>query len=77
MQGNPAKADAVAAAQALLESLRADLNRYGPEARGIIAYFEPEDYHRYRREIAQAIIALQQPDPTLSPGAYLPLLVKD
>ena len=63
-EGDPAKAEAVAAARALLDSLRADLNRYGPEARGIIAYFEPEDYRRYRWEIAQAIVQLQGPGPT-------------
>ena len=63
-QGDPAKAEAAAAAQMLLDDLRADLNRYGPEARPIIAYFEPQDYRRYRWEIAQAILALQGPSPT-------------
>ncbi|MFQ5594736.1 MAG: hypothetical protein ACE5HA_11375, partial [Anaerolineae bacterium] len=57
-QGDPSKSDALARAEALLEQLRADLNRYGPEARGIMAYFEPDDYARYRREIAQAITDL-------------------
>ena len=63
-RGNPGKADAVARGEALLAELRAELNRYGPEARGIMAYFEPEDYARYRRRIAQAIIALMQADGT-------------
>ena len=68
-EGDPAKAEAVAAAHALLDSLRADLNRYGPEARGIIAYFEPEDYRRYRWEMAQAILMFKQ-------RIYLPLVMK-
>jgi hypothetical protein len=74
-QGDPAKAEAVAAAQALLDSLRADLDRYGPEARGIIAYFEPEDYRRYRWEIAQAILRLEEPTP-MPQRLYLPLMMK-
>jgi hypothetical protein len=70
-EGAPAEAEAVAVAQALLDSLRADLNRYGPEARGIIAYFEPEDYRRYRWEMAQAILRLKQQ------SLYLPLVMKE
>jgi len=35
------------------------LNHYGPEARGLIAYLEPEDYQAWRWRIAQAIIALR------------------
>ncbi|RMG52511.1 MAG: hypothetical protein D6723_08635 [Acidobacteria bacterium] len=58
VRGDLAKTDAVAHAEALLAELRADLNRYGPEARGIIAYFEAEDYTRYRWKIAQAIMEL-------------------
>ena len=75
-EGDPARAEAVAAAQALLDSLQADLNCYGPEARGIIAYFEPEDYRRYRWEIAQAILSLQEPAPMLH-RLYLPLSMKE
>ncbi len=70
-EGDPAKAEAVAAAQALLDNLRADLNRYGPEVWGIIAYFEPEDYRRYRWEMAQAILRLKQQ------RLYLPLVMKE
>ena len=75
-EGDPAKAEAVAETQALLDDLRADLNRYGPEARGIIAYFEPEDYRRYRWEIAQTIIGLQEPTP-MPKRLYLPLTMKE
>jgi len=57
---NPAKATAVEQARGLLEALRADLNRYGPEAQGIIAYFQPDDFSRYRYSIAQAIITLKE-----------------
>ena len=70
-EGDPAKAEAMAAAQALLDDLWADLNDYGPEARGIIAYFEPEDYRRYRWEMAQAILGLKQQ------RLYLPLVMKE
>ena len=70
-EGDPARAEAVAAAQALLDNLRADLNRYSPEARGIIAYFEPQDYRRYRWEMAQAILRLKQQH------LYLPLVMKE
>ncbi len=63
VRGDPTKADAVARAEALLAELRADLNRYGPEARGIIAYFEAEDYARYRWTIAQAIMTLLDLSP--------------
>jgi hypothetical protein len=69
-EGDPTKAEAVAAARALLDDLQADLNLYGPEARGIIAYFEPEDYRRYRWEMAQAILGLKQQ------RLHLPLVMK-
>ncbi len=72
-RGDPAKAEALAQAQALLDRLRADLNGYGPEARAIIAYFEPEDYRRYRWDIAQAIAALQE----ATPRVHLPAAFKD
>jgi len=81
-EGDPAKVEAVAAAHALLDSLQADLNDYGPEARGVIAYFEPEDYRRYRWQMAQAIVQLQEPGPTPTPTptswprVYLPLILK-
>jgi hypothetical protein len=75
-KGDPARVEAVAAAQALLDDLRADLNRYGPEARGIIAYFEPEDYTRYRWEVAQAILRLKGPVP-MPQRLYLPLTMKE
>jgi hypothetical protein len=74
-EGDPARAEAVAAAQALLDNLQADLNRYGPEARGIIAYFEPGDYRHYRWEIAQMILRLQEPAP-IPQRLYLPLMMK-
>ena len=54
-----------------IDDLQADLDRYGPEARGIIAYFEPEDYRRYRWEMAQAILSLKQQ------RIYLPLAMKE
>lgn len=74
-QGNPAKAQALAQAQVLLDRLEADLNGYGPEARAIIAYFEPEDYHQYRWDIAQAIEGLGKKSPP-PPRIYLPVLFK-
>jgi len=70
-RGDPSRADAVARGEALLAELRAQLNRYGPEARGIIAYFEPEDYRRYRWEIAQAILRLRRQ------SLYLPLVMRE
>ena len=59
-RGDPDKAETIAQAETLLGELRADLDRYGPEARGIIAYLEPEDYQDYRWRIAQAIIELDR-----------------
>jgi hypothetical protein len=74
-RGDPERANAVAHGEALLSELRTRLNRYGPEARGIMAYFEPHDYQRFRWAMAQSIIALQMSEP--APGRlFLPLTLK-
>ncbi len=55
---NPGKREAVAQARALLKELRGQLEHYGPELRGILAYMEPNDYQAWRWRIAQAILDL-------------------
>jgi hypothetical protein len=65
----------IAEVQGFLDSLRARLASAGPQARGIIAYFQPEDYQELRWQAAQYIVALvgaaavpaPSPAPTLTP----------
>ncbi|RLE31206.1 hypothetical protein DRJ54_00980 [Candidatus Acetothermia bacterium] len=57
-QEEPEKRAAVARAQALLGELKAQIERCGPELRGLLAYLEPEDYQAWRWRIAQAILEL-------------------
>ena len=62
--GEPTKADALSEARGFLDALRDRISRFGPELRGLEAYFSGPGYDAIRWEAAQAIMTLQVPSST-------------